>query len=388
MADQKIRAFESSVLIGALTEVSNSRALLAEYEAEVVAQRPSADAAAEELLASLAETISRRTGPSLVLKNRQVPPGLSRLAGRYVMTVFYEEDEGQVYVSPSVIFWMRFNNKLHVFNQRYDNNVAHQRVEDVKRSHVFNHILSSFDFYKIYAFSERPFPGYQGRDDVQTRLDRAAAFRGNGDVDAAIREYREVLRLKPHYAELHYNLGNALYDRGDRDEAAAEYREALRLKPDYAEAHYNLANVFQQKGDADKAIGQYLEALHLKPDFPQAHYNLGLELDGKGALDGAIAEYREALRLKPDYAEAHHNVGAALYTKGDVDGAIAEIREALRLKPGLAEAHFGLGMALEFKGDKTDALEEYKTACRLQPDNPAFRDNYERLQREIKPLKA
>ena len=159
-ADQKIKAFESDVLIAALTEVSKSKALLTEYEAEVVVQRPSADAAAEDLLASLAEAISRRAGPSLVLKNRQIPPGLSRLAGRYVMTVFYQEDEDQVFASPSVIFWMRFNNTLHVFNHRYDNAVAYHRVEDVKRSHVLNHILGSFDFYKIYAFSERPFPGY------------------------------------------------------------------------------------------------------------------------------------------------------------------------------------------------------------------------------------
>ena len=385
VADQKIRAFESSVLIAALTEVTNSRALLAEYEAEVVAQRPSVDAAGEELLASLAQTNSCRAGPSLVLNSRQVPPGLPRLAGRYAMTVFYEEDEDQVYASPSVIFWMRFNNKLHVFNHRYDNNVVHQRVEDVKRSHVLNHILNSFDFYKIYAFSEHPFPGYRGPNDVQTRLDRAAAFRDKGDVDAAIREYREVLRLKPHYAELHYNLGNALYDRGDPDEAAAEYREALRLKPDYVEAHYNLANVFQHKGEADKAISEYLEVLRLKPDLPQAHYNLGLALDAKGALDWAIAEYREAVRLKSDYALAHYNLGAALSSKGDVDGAFAEIREALRLKPDLAVAHCGLGMALELTGDKTSALDEYQAACRLQPDNPAFREKYERLQREIKP---
>ena len=61
------------------------------------------------------------------------------------------------------------------------------------------------------------------------------------------------------------------------------------------------------------------------------------------------------------------------------------IREALRLKPDLAEAHFGLGMVLEFRGGKADALDEYQAAHRLRPDNPVFRDNYERLQREIKP---
>lgn len=162
VADERIKTFESDVLLPALTEVSNSPALLKEYEAEVVAKRPSADAAAEELLSELAGAIGRRAGPSLVLKNRNVPPGLSRLAGRYVMTVFYQVDHNEsVLVSPGVIFWMRFNNKLHAFNHRYDNNVERHSVEEVLRSHVLNHILGSFDFYKLYAFSDQPFPGYR-----------------------------------------------------------------------------------------------------------------------------------------------------------------------------------------------------------------------------------
>jgi hypothetical protein len=160
-ADEKIRAFESGVLFPALGEVSNSEALLREYEAEVVAQRPSADAAAEELIDELVKAIRRRAGPSLVLKNRHVPPGLSRLAGRYVMTVFYDTNGDEVYASPGVLFWMRFNNKLHAFNHRYDNNVAYHRVDEVTRSQVLNHILGTFDFYKMYAFSAQPFPGYR-----------------------------------------------------------------------------------------------------------------------------------------------------------------------------------------------------------------------------------
>jgi hypothetical protein len=160
VADEKIRVFESGVLIPALAEVSKSNALLREYEAEVVAQRPSADAAAEELLESLAGAFRRRAGPSLVLKNRQVPPGLSRLAGRYVTTAFYRVKDNEVFASPGVMFWMRFNNKLHAFDHRYDNNVKDHRVEDVTGSQVLNHILGAFDFYKIHAFSEQPFPGY------------------------------------------------------------------------------------------------------------------------------------------------------------------------------------------------------------------------------------
>lgn len=161
ITDDKKEAFENNLLLPALTEVSQSPSLLKEYMAEVVTWRPIADAASNKLFNELADSLDRRGGPGLVLRNRELPPNLSPLAGRYVMTVFYDVQGGEVYASPGVIFWMRFNNKLHVFDHRYDHAVARHRVEDVKRSHVLNHVLTSFDFYKLHAFSELPFPGYR-----------------------------------------------------------------------------------------------------------------------------------------------------------------------------------------------------------------------------------
>ena len=161
MTQLKVKTFEDTVLLLSLAEVSKAPALLKEYTAEVVTQRPSADSNAEELLESLAGAMRRTAGPSLVLTHRTVPPGLSRLAGRYVMTVFYDGEADQVCASPAVLFWMRFNNKLHVFAHRYDNDIARHRVDDITRPHVLNHILRSFDFYKLHVFSEHPFPGYR-----------------------------------------------------------------------------------------------------------------------------------------------------------------------------------------------------------------------------------
>ena len=161
MTSPKIQTFEQSVLLPALQEIGKAPALLREYSVEVVATRPSADESAEELLESLSGAMRRPAGPSLVITSRQIPPDLSHLAGRYTMTVFYDTQGDETYASPTVLMWMRFNNKLHIFAHRYDNDIARHRVEDVTRPHVLNHVLRSFDFYKLYAFSEKPFPGYR-----------------------------------------------------------------------------------------------------------------------------------------------------------------------------------------------------------------------------------
>jgi len=204
--------------------------------------------------------------------------------------------------------------------------------------------------------------------DATAHSKRGVDLYEKGDLEGATAEYREALRLKPHFPQAHYNLGLALSRKGDLEGAVAEYRQALRLKPDYPEAHYYLGIALTDKGNLDEAIAEYREALRLKPDFPGAHYNLGLVLTDKGDLEGAIAEYREALRLKSDFAEAHNNLGIALGRKGDLEGAIAEFRQALRLKPDFANTRSNLGTALAGKGDLEGAIAEFRQALRLKPD--------------------
>ena len=59
--------------------------------------------------------------------------------------------------------------------------------------------------------------------------------------------------VKPDYAEVHSNLGNALKDQGKLEEAIACCRKALQLKPDYAEAHCTLGVALKEQGKLDEA---------------------------------------------------------------------------------------------------------------------------------------
>ena len=70
-----------------------------------------------------------------------------------------------------------------------------------------------------------------------------------GQVDEAVVSYRQCIGLKPDYADVHSNLGNALKDKGRMDEAIASYREAIRLKPDLADG----AQQSRQRVKGDRA---------------------------------------------------------------------------------------------------------------------------------------
>lgn len=156
--------FETEVLRPALAEVCESRRLLADYTARVIELgETDIDAPTGQLvetLAALAANSDRQPGPTLVLADRERQPDWPDIAGRYAMTPMYAVDGDRVYASPTVCFWMRFNANLHGFNHRYDPEIARHPLEDVTRAHILNHVLASFDFYKIFANArERP-PGF------------------------------------------------------------------------------------------------------------------------------------------------------------------------------------------------------------------------------------
>ena len=201
------------------------------------------------------------------------------------------------------------------------------------------------------------------------------ALQARGQVEKALAQYQEALRLKPDYAEAHNNLGDALQGLGRLDEAITQYQAALRLKPDFGGAYYNLGNALQGQGRLEEAAAQYREALRHEPGSAEAQGNLGSALQGLGRLDEAVIHLREAVKLKPDYATAYNNLGSALQQMGRLDEAAAQHMEAVRLKPDFAEAYNCLGSALQRMGRVNEAVTRYREALRLKPDYAEAHNN-------------
>jgi len=57
---------------------------------------------------------------------------------------------------------------------------------------------------------------------------------------------------------------------GRLPEAIEHLQQALRIKPDFAEAHYQLGVGLEQVGRVQEALGHYEEAVRIKPDYTQA----------------------------------------------------------------------------------------------------------------------
>ena len=162
----KIEDFEKRLIVPFFEEVKASRRL-ADRTFHIVSGSHSGDARIDELLqimhpdraflepkvpvaSSAPET--RFVGRTLVVVNPGSQPHPD--AGKFFLSVTYRcGPGGDVYTSPYVMYYMRFDGKLHQFDHRYDATVAAHRVEDVTRAQVLNHMLDSFQFYEMHAGS-------------------------------------------------------------------------------------------------------------------------------------------------------------------------------------------------------------------------------------------
>jgi Flp pilus assembly protein TadD len=55
------------------------------------------------------------------------------------------------------------------------------------------------------------------------------AYGKKGDLDKAIADYTEAIRLRPQYAKAYYNRGTAYREKGMNSEAEADFVQAKKL---------------------------------------------------------------------------------------------------------------------------------------------------------------
>lgn len=172
---------------------------------------------------------------------------------------------------------------------------------------------------------------------------------------------------RPNISLAYSNRGNAYMDAGELDKAIADYTEAVRLDPAYVDALNNRGNVYNTRGEHDKAIADYNRVIAIRPRHAEAHYNRGNACIAQGNYQQAIADYAEAIRINPGYAEAYNNLGNALSDTGSPDRALPLYAAAIRIKPLFPEAYANRGNALGKLGRFEEAVADYTQAVRVNP---------------------
>uniref|UniRef100_A0A8C8K9X3 dolichyl-phosphate-mannose--protein mannosyltransferase n=1 Tax=Oncorhynchus tshawytscha TaxID=74940 RepID=A0A8C8K9X3_ONCTS len=253
---------------------------------------------------------------------------------------------------------------------------------------------------------------------VHYNVGKNLADRGN--TSAAIKYYREAVRLHPTYVHAMNNLGNILKERNELVEAEELLAKAVLVQPDFAAAWMNLGIVQNSLKKFKEAEQSYWNAIQFRKKYPDCYYNLGrLYADLNRHLD-ALNAWRNATVLKPDHSLAWNNMVILLDNTGNLAQAEAIGREALkllpndhtimfslanvlgklqkykesegfflqalRINPNAASCHGNLAVLYHRWGKLELAKKHYELSLKLDPVAPGTRDNYNMLRRKLDQL--
>jgi tetratricopeptide (TPR) repeat protein len=168
-------------------------------------------------------------------------------------------------------------------------------------------------------------------------------------------------------AKAHFKKAHEFLKSRQLDEALKEFQETVKLSPKTPVAHYWLGMAFFYKRDSKKAIEQFNKALELEPKNYHAMAMLGkiYTLD-KNRLDDAVKYLRMALAINPEFADARADMAHVYVMRGKLSQAIAEFGIIFKGEPRYAMYHYELGRLFESMKALDRAKNEFKRA--LVPD--------------------
>jgi tetratricopeptide (TPR) repeat protein len=226
------------------------------------------------------------------------------------------------------------------------------------------------------------------------------AARVLGDLDRALRFFREAAQCAPERADAAFMACITLLELGD-PQANDALHDLLRRFPNDAEGWHEIGLTLHRAGKFEaaliaftraagaaqdprheiaraaslQALGRPGEAVAVLrkaaarlPGNPDIALQLALCLHKLGELAAARAELERILELDTAGANLWFAYGLICQDSRDPAAAITAYRRALHLSPELAEAHVNLGICLQQTGDLAAAKAAFSRAMRLRSD--------------------
>jgi tetratricopeptide (TPR) repeat protein len=254
--------------------------------------------------------------------------------------------------------------------------------------------------------AEPPAPANAAQDD---RVQAAAAL-ANRDLDGAVRQLTETIRLEPQNAAAYLERGQALFRRGETERAIADFQSATRIDPLNARAFKALGMAVHYIGDTEGAIANLSRAIDIARLNPYRLYAIDVfyarrvraslyaskrQVDLELAdLSAIIEDYWKKPTLVADIKANYGEPGAAgvmaqiyraraanFVARRNYDAAAADLSMAFQIDPRQTLAlTIERARIHELAGRRAQAVADFRRALELSPNNTDVKSALARLR--------
>jgi tetratricopeptide (TPR) repeat protein len=200
-------------------------------------------------------------------------------------------------------------------------------------------------------------------DSLWLYLAAGEAYESQGRPDAAIREYKKILSLRPNRPGVHYRIGRVLLALATQSsdgavsesEALREFEHELQLDPTNANAAYEAGEIHRKSARYDRAAELFSQALKYYPDFAEALAALGRTLVSLGKAEQALAPLAKAIALDAENQVAWFQLAQAQRALGNAAEQQKALAEFQRLRDLKRQAEINILKRQEVTRQSLDA---------------------------------
>jgi tetratricopeptide (TPR) repeat protein len=246
---------------------------------------------------------------------------------------------------------------------------------DVIRDRDYRSLLSRGDAALRSEQNVSAIEAYSGAvalrpDSMLPRLRRGEAYQRRGDLDAAVRDFRDAASLDQAATRPREDLGDTLYQLQRYQRAIEAYESVLAIDDRLSRVDYKLAIARYRAGDIPGAITVLAKTSQGPDATAEMHYLLGLAYRDANRLSDAQRSFEKAVAMSPGLIAAREEL-ADLYRSHTRRG---ELLDQLQLLAGLdrnrVERDVVVALAQAGAGRTEPAILTLGTALERTPDDP------------------
>ena len=214
-------------------------------------------------------------------------------------------------------------------------------------------------------------------------IERAEHHEKTGQLQAAISDYKEMIRLDPRTVLWWAGLANLFEKTRQYDKAIGAWSKILEFESTNLGARFMRARLYALVGAHDKAMTDASELIRQHPNRAAGYTLRAAFYNDKHVYQKAIADANRALQIEPHNIAACSDAylaraGAFLYLKR-YNQAVADLLEAVKVDPKSTDAFNSLAWLLATCPDGTvrngtKATEYINRALQIDPNKSAFWD--------------
>jgi putative PEP-CTERM system TPR-repeat lipoprotein len=222
---------------------------------------------------------------------------------------------------------------------------------------------------------------WQGCEDPERakaeHLERGKTYAEQGNTDAAILEFKNVLQADPRHAAARYQLALAYLSRNDlksRRDAMHELSLSLDYAPKNLDAQLRIAELYLDFGEHERAKHHAETAVRLSPKDPRALLMRGRSYSSRNSFDDAQKDLEQAQKLAPKQIEPLIYLAYVAMAQQDYERAHERLDKALELDKKSFKAALARGDLFAAQRDRQGAEKAYRSALAVAPegDESAF----------------